>query len=41
MGAIDAANLAFKNGWNVMVSHRSGETEDCFIAHLVVGLGSG
>lgn len=24
-----------------MVSHRSGETEDCFIADLVVGLGTG
>jgi enolase len=33
--------MAFKNGWGVMVSHRSGETEDTFIAHLVVGLGSG
>lgn len=27
--------------WGVMVSHRSGETEDNFIADLVVGLGSG
>jgi enolase len=24
-----------------MVSHRSGETEDCFIADLVVGLATG
>ena len=24
-----------------MVSYRSGETEDCFIADLVVGLGTG
>jgi len=39
--AIDAANLAMKNGWNVMVSHRSGETEDTFIADLVVGLSNG
>jgi len=39
--AIDAANLAMKNGWHVMVSHRSGETEDTFIADLVVGLGAG
>ncbi|KAH0574670.1 Enolase [Spironucleus salmonicida] len=38
MGAIHAAKLAMKNDWHVMVSHRSGETEDCFIAHLVVGL---
>lgn len=39
--SIDAANLSFKNGWNVVVSHRSGETEDNFIADLVVGLGTG
>ena len=39
--AIDAANLAFKSGWNVMVSHRSGETEDAFIADLATGLGCG
>ena len=39
--AIDAANLAMKNGWKVMVSHRSGETEDTFIADLVVGLSNG
>ncbi len=36
--AIEAAGLAFKNKWNVVVSHRSGETEDSFIADLVVGL---
>ncbi len=28
-------------GWGVMVSHRSGETEDTFIADLVVGLCTG
>ena len=28
-------------GWGVMVSHRSGETEDVTISHLVVGLGAG
>ena len=28
-------------GWGVMVSHRSGETEDNFIGDLVVGLGTG
>ena len=39
--AIQAANLAMSNGWKVMVSHRSGETEDSFIADLVVGLGTG
>uniref|UniRef100_A0A915PYQ9 Enolase n=1 Tax=Setaria digitata TaxID=48799 RepID=A0A915PYQ9_9BILA len=39
--SIEAANLARKNGWGVMVSHRSGETEDTFIADLVVGLAAG
>lgn len=39
--ALEAAQLAIKNNWNVMVSHRSGETEDAFIADLVVGLGNG
>lgn len=39
--AIDACQLAKKNGWTVMVSHRSGETEDSFIADLVVGLCTG
>eukprot|EP00792_Barthelona_sp_PAP020_P006731 TRINITY_DN3065_c1_g1_i4.p1 TRINITY_DN3065_c1_g1~~TRINITY_DN3065_c1_g1_i4.p1 ORF type:complete len:426 (-),score=142.69 TRINITY_DN3065_c1_g1_i4:2125-3402(-) len=39
--AIDAAKLAMENDWAVMVSHRSGETEDCFIADLCVGLGTG
>ncbi|XP_073971454.1 alpha-enolase isoform X2 [Rhodnius prolixus] len=39
--SIDAHLLAKKNGWGTMVSHRSGETEDSFIADLVVGLGTG
>ena len=39
--AIEAAQLAFKNKWSVVVSHRSGETEDSFIADLVVGLNAG
>ena len=38
--SIDAANLSFKSKWNVIVSHRSGETEDSFIADLAVGLGA-
>jgi len=38
--AIDAANVSFKNKWNVVVSHRSGETEDSFIADLCVGIGA-
>jgi len=39
--AIEAAMLAQSSGWGVMVSHRSGETEDTFIADLVVGLSAG
>ncbi|KAL8429093.1 hypothetical protein ACSSS7_006800 [Eimeria intestinalis] len=39
--AIEACRLSQKNGWGVMVSHRSGETEDSFIADLVVGLRTG
>jgi enolase len=37
----DAADLAHRNGWTTMISHRSGETEDTTIADLVVALGSG
>ena len=33
--------MSFDNGFNVMVSHRSGETEDSFIADLAVGLCTG
>ncbi|CAG9313350.1 unnamed protein product [Blepharisma stoltei] len=39
--AIEACKMAQGAGWGVMVSHRSGETEDNFIADLVVGLGTG
>jgi enolase len=39
--AIDAALLARSAGWNIMVSHRSGETEDPFIADLATALGCG
>jgi enolase len=39
--AIDACKMSFQNGFNVMVSHRSGETEDPFIADLAVGLCTG
>ncbi|KAJ9597853.1 hypothetical protein L9F63_011295, partial [Diploptera punctata] len=39
--SIKAHNLAKANGWGTMVSHRSGETEDSFIADLVVGLSTG
>lgn len=33
---LDTILLAQKNGYTVIVSHRSGETEDCFIADLAV-----
>merc|ERR1719149_66436 len=39
--AIEAVNMAQKAGWGVMTSHRSGETEDSFIADLAVGLKTG
>lgn len=39
--SIKAHLLAKNNGWGTMVSHRSGETEDTFIADLVVGLSTG
>ncbi|KAF1360292.1 enolase [Lizonia empirigonia] len=39
--AIQAAKDAFAAGWGVMVSHRSGETEDVTIADIVVGLRAG
>lgn len=36
--AIEAVKTCRESGWTVMTSHRSGETEDCFISHLAVGL---
>jgi enolase len=39
--ALDAAKLAMNNGYAVMASHRSGETEDPFVADLSVALGCG
>lgn len=39
--SIQAALDSQKAGWGVMVSHRSGETEDTTIADLVVGLRTG
>lgn len=38
---IDAINMATEAGMNSVVSHRSGETEDTFIADLVVALNTG
>jgi len=39
--AITASLDSVGAGWGVMVSHRSGETEDTFIADLAVGLSTG
>jgi enolase len=39
--SIAAVRLAKDHGWGVMCSHRSGETEDCSIADLAVGLCTG
>jgi enolase len=38
---LEAMKLSQDAGWNVVPSHRSGETEDTFIAHLAVGTGAG
>ena len=38
---IQAVQMAKDAGWNTVMSHRSGETEDVTIAHLAVGLGTG
>lgn len=39
--AMDAAYTAFRAGYSVIVSHRSGETEDTTIADLAVALNAG
>jgi enolase len=39
--AIEVAKYAFSKGYTVVVSHRSGETEDCYIADLAVALNTG
>ncbi|WP_205451968.1 phosphopyruvate hydratase [Sphingobium estronivorans] len=38
---VEAVNLCHQAGWNVMVSHRSGETVDSFIADFAVAIGAG
>ena len=38
---LNAIKLAQDEGWTAVVSHRSGETEDTFIADLVVGTSAG
>uniref|UniRef100_A0A453JHS1 phosphopyruvate hydratase n=1 Tax=Aegilops tauschii subsp. strangulata TaxID=200361 RepID=A0A453JHS1_AEGTS len=39
--SIEAVKMSKHAGWGVMTSHRSGETEDTFIADLAVGLSTG
>jgi enolase len=38
---LDTCEMAMRNGWTCVVSHRSGETEDTTIADLVVALNAG
>ncbi|MBU1699733.1 MAG: phosphopyruvate hydratase [Candidatus Eisenbacteria bacterium] len=38
---LQAIDLARENGYTTMISHRSGETEDTFIADLAVGMNAG
>ncbi len=38
---LDAIDLAHRNGYTSVISHRSGETEDTFIADLAVATGAG
>ena len=37
---MDVINLAHKNGFKTIISHRSGDTEDTFIADLAVATNS-
>ena len=39
--ALDAVELAQKSGYRTIISHRSGETEDTFIADFAVAVNSG
>ena len=39
--ALDAIEMAHRNGFRTVISHRSGETEDTFIADLSVAVNSG
>ncbi|MEI6863668.1 MAG: phosphopyruvate hydratase, partial [Candidatus Omnitrophota bacterium] len=38
---LDTIDLAKKNGYTSVISHRSGETEDTTISHLVVAMNTG
>jgi enolase len=40
-GTIAAADLCRKAGWGFVISHRSGETEDAFMADFAVAMGGG
>jgi enolase len=39
--SIQAVQLSQSNGWGIMTSHRSGETESVYIADLSIGLKTG
>ncbi|MGC8924365.1 MAG: phosphopyruvate hydratase, partial [Candidatus Micrarchaeia archaeon] len=39
--ALDAAELAFRNGYGIQVSERSGQTEDTWLADLTVAINAG
>jgi len=38
---LEAVRMTHRAGWNAIISHRSGETEDTFIADLAVATGTG
>ena len=38
---VEAINLCRKAGWGYVISHRSGETEDTFMADFAVAMGGG
>ena len=38
---LNSIEMAHRNGWNTIISHRSGETEDTFIADLAVAVNAG
>jgi enolase len=38
---LDSVAMAQRNGWTAVISHRSGETEDAFIADLAVATNAG
>src|SRR5262249_59351052 len=38
---LESVEMAHRNGWTTIISHRSGETEDTFIADLAVAMNSG